>query len=47
MTNRLALALIVLIGGAVAYDLTQNDGQTSLFLAQKFTSLIKNLAFWR
>ena len=47
MTNKVAIALAVLIAGAFLSDMAFNDGQTSAFLARKFLDLISWVAFWR
>ncbi|WP_165375298.1 hypothetical protein [Roseovarius nitratireducens] len=47
MTNRIAIALVLLIVAAVAYDVQRNDHAGLLFLARKLIDLIEYLAFWR
>ncbi|MCB2119102.1 MAG: hypothetical protein KDD81_06405 [Rhodobacteraceae bacterium] len=47
MTNRIALALGLLILGALVTDVWVNDSAASLFLAKKLADVIEYLAFWR
>ena len=47
MDNRTALFFLVVIGGAVGYDLGLNDSEYSLFLARKGLGLIDAMAVWR
>lgn len=47
MTNRIAIVLVLLILGAVTYDVLRNDLTSLLFLARKLIDLIEYLAFWR
>ncbi|WP_167803293.1 hypothetical protein [Pseudoroseicyclus tamaricis] len=46
MTTRLALALALLVAGAIAVDLWQGWGGT-LFVLRWLVDLIHWLAFWR
>ncbi len=47
MTNRIAIVLGLLVAGALAFDLLQNDASGVLFVARKLMDLIEYLAFWR
>jgi hypothetical protein len=47
MTNRIALALGLLILGALVTDFAVYGGASSLFLAKKLADVIEYLAFWR
>ena len=39
--------ILVVLSGLIAWDLTQRDAQTLLFLARKGVDLIHWMAFWR
>ncbi|WP_167853472.1 hypothetical protein [Roseovarius aestuariivivens] len=47
MTNSIAIFLGFLIAASLAWDLSSNDHQATLFLARKTIDLIEWLAFWR
>lgn len=47
MTNRIALALVVLVVGFVFVDAAWLHLDAPLFLARKFADLVEWLAFWR
>lgn len=47
MTNPIAVFLVVLILGGLAFDLIFLDGQSILLLARKFFQLVEWMAFWR
>ncbi|MET4102029.1 hypothetical protein ABIE58_001457 [Roseovarius sp. MBR-78] len=47
MTNRIAIVLGLMLIGALAYDVLQDDASGVLFLARKLMALIEYLAFWR
>ncbi|MEZ5779359.1 MAG: hypothetical protein R3E44_13445 [Paracoccaceae bacterium] len=47
MTNRIALALVLLIALLIAADYFLNDLMASIFLGRKFAELLEYLAFWR
>ncbi len=47
MTNRIAIALAVLMAGAILSDMYFNDGMATAFTARKFIDLIRWIAFWR
>lgn len=47
VTDRIALALALLILGLIAADVLANGGDILLFLARKFTDLLEYLIFWR
>ena len=39
--------MFVLLAGLVAWDVTQRDAETMIFLARKGVELIHWIAFWR
>jgi hypothetical protein len=47
MTNRIAIVLVLLILGGLAYDVLRNDLSGLVFLVRKLVALIEYLAFWR
>ncbi len=47
MTDRIALALGLIILAAIAADLLANGGQAMLFLLRKFADMVEWMAFWR
>ncbi|MEZ5756243.1 MAG: hypothetical protein R3D90_16310 [Paracoccaceae bacterium] len=47
MTDRIALALGIVLIGLVVLDLAANGGEALLFLMRKFFVFIEFLAFWR
>ncbi|MGJ8584637.1 MAG: hypothetical protein ACSHXD_11120 [Marinosulfonomonas sp.] len=47
MTNRIAIALAVILIGLLFADYELRDGQTTLFWARKFVNLIDWVKFWR
>ncbi|MGI3167930.1 hypothetical protein ACRARG_02175 [Pseudooceanicola sp. C21-150M6] len=47
MTNKIAIALALIILALLGYDWLRLDGANSLFLSRKFASLVEWLAFWR
>ncbi|MGB5869200.1 MAG: hypothetical protein WBH04_03315 [Albidovulum sp.] len=47
MTNRIALALAIIIIVALAVDLWLQEGAASMFLIRKLTELVDLAAFWR
>ncbi len=47
MTNRIALALGLLLIALLAADVFAAEGARSLFLAKKLADVIEYLAFWR
>ena len=47
MTNRIALALGLLIVVLLALDRSYQDWAGTLFVARKFADMIEWLAFWR
>ncbi|HMO09439.1 MAG TPA: hypothetical protein PKD10_17605 [Paracoccaceae bacterium] len=47
MTDRIALALGLVLLVALAADLGLNGGQAGLFLARRMAGLIEWAAFWR
>jgi hypothetical protein len=47
LTNRLALALGLLIVAALIADGVLNDGAALMFLLRKFVDMVEWLAFWR
>ncbi|MFN7051738.1 MAG: hypothetical protein ACK4NH_06450 [Gemmobacter sp.] len=47
MTDRIALALALLILGLIAADVLANGGDVLLFLGRKFTDLLQYVIFWR
>lgn len=47
MTNRIALALGILIAALMALDYTLFDAGWLIFLSQKLVDLTEYLAFWR
>ena len=47
MTDRIALALALLIAAGIAADWLLTGGATLLFLARKFFTLLDWVEFWR
>ena len=47
MTNRIALALVLLIAGAIYLDQSRMDGEGAVFLGRKIVDFIDWIAFWR
>ena len=47
MTDRVALAMAVLIFAAIAADVALNGGVAVLFLLRKLEDLIIYVSFWR
>ena len=47
MTDRIALALGIVLVGAIGVDLVANGGNALLFLMRKFFVFIEFLAIWR
>ncbi|WP_375173308.1 hypothetical protein [Pseudooceanicola sp.] len=47
MTNRIAIALAMIIVALLLVDWQWFDGANSLFLARKFAELLEWVAFWR
>ncbi len=47
MTDRIALGLALLIAAGIAADMALTGGETLLFLARKFVSLLDWVEFWR
>ena len=47
MTNRIAIALAVIIIGLLVFDALEFGWANSLFLARKFAELLEWVAFWR
>lgn len=47
MTDRIALALGLIIVAAVIADLALNSGHAMLFLLRKLIDLVEYLAVWR
>jgi hypothetical protein len=47
MTNGIAIGFVLIVGGAIAADLTLNAGSASLFMARQGLDLVQWLAFWR
>ena len=47
MTNRIALALALLVATFALADLFLNDGEALFFLARRMLRLIEAVAFWR
>jgi len=47
VTDRIALALALLILGLIAADVLANGGDVLLFLGRKFTDLLQYVIFWR
>jgi hypothetical protein len=47
VTDRIALALGIVLIGLVVLDLAANGGEALLFLMRKFFVFIEFLAFWR
>jgi len=47
LTDRIAIAVVLVIGGLLAADFLFAAGAGSLFLARRFNDLLDFLAFWR
>ena len=47
MTDKIALALGLVIVAAIAGDIFANDSHALLFLLKKFVDLVEWMAFWR
>ncbi|MES2146162.1 MAG: hypothetical protein V4516_17890 [Pseudomonadota bacterium] len=47
MTDRIALALGLMIAAALGADVLFNDSAVLLFLLRKFVDMVEWLAFWR
>jgi hypothetical protein len=47
MTNRIAMALAIIITAALVLDLWLQEGAASMFLVRKLTELVDFAAFWR
>ena len=47
MTDRIALALAILLAALIGADLMLNGGNVLLFLARKFLDLMEWVEFWR
>jgi len=47
MNTASSLFLAAVIFGFLGYDALVNDWELSLFLARKFTDLLRWVAFWR
>ena len=47
MTDRIALALGLVIAAALVFDAVAADWGFSLFLARRFVDLLDWLSFWR
>ena len=47
MTDRIALALGIVLIGLIGFDLVANGGGALLFLFRKLFVFIEFLAFWR
>jgi hypothetical protein len=47
VTDRIALALALVIFGAIGADIAFNDGIATMFLLRKMEDLIIYVSFWR
>lgn len=47
MTDRIALALALVIFGAIGADVAFNDSTATMFLLRKMEDLIIYVSFWR
>lgn len=47
MTDRIALALGLVVIAAIAADILAKDTQGLLFLMKKFADMVEWMAFWR
>ncbi len=47
MTNKIAIALFVIVAGLFAADFWYQGGEGSVFLGKKFFELLEWIAFWR
>ncbi|TCM86495.1 hypothetical protein [Rhodovulum steppense] len=47
MSNRIAIALMILAALALAADRLLTGSAATLFLARKFVDLVDYMAFWR
>ncbi|WP_204318759.1 hypothetical protein [Pseudooceanicola aestuarii] len=47
MTNSIAIAIAILVGGLLAADFVLSGSAGTLFALKKFSDLLEWVAFWR